>query len=63
MRINYILTLFQIHGELNMEIIKWIIISLIGLYLWARLVDWSVRSVSKNENRTDESENRTIRSE
>ena len=55
--------LFRIHGELNMEIIKWIIIILVGLYLWARLVDWSVRSVSKNENRTDESENRTIHTE
>ena len=55
--------LFQIHGELNMEIIKWIIISLIGLYLWARIIDWYVRLVSKDENRTISSENRTIHSE
>ena len=51
------------NGELNMEIIKWIIISLIGLYLWARIIDWCVCLVSKNENCTNRSENRTIHPE
>ncbi len=55
--------LYRMNGKISMEIIKWVIIILVGLYLWARLVDWSVRSVSKNENRTDESENRTIHTE
>ena len=52
--------LYQIHGEQSMEIVKCGAIVLIGLYLWAQIIDWCVRSVSKNENRTISSENRTI---
>ena len=57
---DYTLMLYQIHVEQSMEIVKCGAIVLIGLYLWAQIIDWCVRSVSKNENRTISSENRTI---